>query len=319
MGWLVRMALAKRPQSDCFVELFKRDSSNRMPSAPGHFSPIKKFLASAGQKLPTGSADHDETTLEIVGVNMLSRPDLARERIGYLPQRFSLYEDFTVIENLRFFAEVRGLSQADWQPRCLEILRFVGLDPYLDRRASQLSGGMKQKLGLAAALVHRPQLLLLDEPTTGVDPVTRQDFWQLIIKLVNQMNAGQFEVAVLISTPYMDEAARCTRLGFMRDGRLLLEGTPTELCKRLQGQIFELRGSPLRSLRQAVSEIEGVQDVRMFGDRLHLRLEPEPGMQILGNIEHTIHEIGGEFDSLRPITPQLEDVFVSLLQSEAQG
>ncbi len=255
-----------------------------------------------------------ETSIEIVGVDLLKHPDQAREHIGYLPQKFSLYEDLTVIENLRFFAEIRGLSAAEWQPRCLEILQFVGLDAFLDRRAGQLSGGMKQKLGLAAALVHKPRLLLLDEPTTGVDPVTRQDFWQLIIRLVNEMNAGQLDVAVLVSTPYMDEAARCTRLGFMREGRLLLEGLPSELCSRLDGQIYELRGEPLRQLRQAALGTEGVQDVRMFGDRLHLRIDPELEAEIQSQIEGLIREVGGNFSSLRPVPAQLEDVFVSLLQ-----
>jgi ABC-2 type transport system ATP-binding protein len=255
-----------------------------------------------------------ETKIEVVGFDLQTHPDRAREMVGYLPQRFSLYEDLTVMENLRFFAEVRGLSSTDWQPRCLEILRFVGLDNFLDRRAGFLSGGMKQKLGLAAALVHRPRLLLLDEPTTGVDPVTRQDFWQLIIQLVNQNDAGQFNVAVLVTTPYMDEAERCNRLGFMRGGRLLLEGTPTELRARLSGQIIELRGSPLRLLRKTASGVEGVQDVRMFGDRLHLRVSSALGDVIMKEIEQSIHDVGGEISLLRPIPAQLEDVFVYLLQ-----
>ncbi len=117
---------------------------------------------------------------------MRTQVELARSTVGYLSQRFSMYEDLTVLENIRFFAEIRGLSAAEWRPRSMEILKFVGLDKFVDRRAGQLSGGMKQKLGLASALVTRPRLLLLDEPTTGVDPVTRQDFWQLVIKLVSQ-------------------------------------------------------------------------------------------------------------------------------------
>ena len=154
--------------------------------------------------------------------------------LGYLPQRFSLYEELTVMENIRFFAEVRGLSAEEWRPRCMDILGFVGLAEFVNRRAGQLSGGMKQKLGLAAALVHQPQILLLDEPTTGVDPVTRQDFWQLIIRLVGEQIRNGQRPAVLISTPYMDEAARCTRVGFMQHGRLIVEGTPAELRAALE-------------------------------------------------------------------------------------
>ena len=190
----------------------------------------------------------ESTQIEIARINMLTHPERARAQIGYLPQRFSLYEELTVMENIRFFAEVRGIKTSEWLPRCMDILEFVGLDKFVDRRAGRLSGGMKQKLGLAAALVHRPQVLLLDEPTTGVDPVTRQDFWQLIIHLVGQRENGQ--TAVLVSTPYMDEAARCTRVGFMDSGKLVVEGSPAELSARLEGQVLELIGTPLPLLRQ---------------------------------------------------------------------
>jgi ABC-2 type transport system ATP-binding protein len=191
-------------------------------------------------RLLCGALRADQGQATIAGFDIGRETEAARARLGYLPQRFSLYEELTVLENIRFFAEVRGLSAAEWRPVCLEILAFVGLDRFTGRRAGHLSGGMKQKLGLAAALVHRPQVLLLDEPTTGVDPVTRQDFWQLIIRL-----AGQREVAVLVSTPYMDEAARCTRVGFLRAGRLLVEGAPGALRQALDGRILELQGQPL--------------------------------------------------------------------------
>ena len=195
------------------------------------------------------------------------RQTLARAQLGYLPQRFSMYEDLTVLENLRFFAEVRGLSEAAWRPRCMQILEFVGLAEFINRRAGQLSGGMRQKLGLAVALVHSPKVLLLDEPTTGVDPVTRQDFWQLIIRLVAEEG-----VAVLVSTPYMDEAGRCARVGFMRQGKILLEGKPDELRARLNGRIIEVHGQPLQLLRDLARKDENVEDAQMFGDRLHLRI-----------------------------------------------
>ncbi len=217
------------------------------------------------------------TAIHIAGYEIPRQIEQARAQVGYLPQRFSLYEELTVLENIRFFAEVRGMKAGEWRPRCMEILQFVGLDPFVDRPAGQLSGGMKQKLGLAVALVHQPRVLLLDEPTTGVDPVTRQDFWQLLIRLVSQANNGHSEVAVLVSTPYMDEAARCGRVGFMRSGRLLVEGTPEALRQRLAGRILELRGRPLSLLRRLAETEESVEDAQLFGDRIHLRVRPEQG------------------------------------------
>jgi ABC-2 type transport system ATP-binding protein len=266
-----------------------------------------------GAMLPDGK----DAVVHIGEYDMLRQPDQARSLIGYLPQRFSLYEDLTVIENLRFFAEVRGLPAAEWQPRCMEILRFVGLDTFLDRRAGFLSGGMKQKLGLAAALAHRPRLLLLDEPTTGVDPVTRQDFWQLIIRLVNQ-DLAEAGVAVLVSTPYMDEAVRCTRLGLMRSGKLLLEGTPASLRSRLDGRILELRGRPLPLLRRLAEADPGVEDAQMFGDRIHLRVQADQAAAVEARLRvaaaAALPAEGGELTLLRSVPSQLEDVFISLLQ-----
>ncbi len=150
---------------------------------------------------------------------MRSEAERAREQIGYLAQCFALYEELTVQGNLHFFAEVQGLKRAQWMQRSQEILDFVGLTPFRNRRAGQLSRGMKQKLGLALALINEPRVLLLDEPTTGVDPVTQQDFWRLILPLLRRRS-----LAVLVSTPYMDEALRCTRIGFMRNGRIIQEG-----------------------------------------------------------------------------------------------
>jgi ABC-2 type transport system ATP-binding protein len=264
--------------------------------------------------LQLGHSKDAAATIRIGGYDLSRQVELARAQIGYLPQRFSLYEELTVLENIRFFAEVRGLKPAEWRPRCMQILGFVGLDPYIDRRAGHLSGGMKQKLGLAAALVHRPRLLLLDEPTTGVDPVTRQDFWQLIIRLVSQSGSGPDEVAVLISTPYMDEAERCHRLGFMRAGRMLIEGTPAELRRRLDGSILELRGRPLALLRHVAAADPGVEDAQMFGDRVHLRVRPERSEEIQTRLRGQILSQGGQITRLRSVPPQLEDVFISLLE-----
>ncbi len=249
----------------------------------------------------------------ICGYSIKSQAEQARAYIGYLSQRFSLYEDLTVLENIRFFAEVRGLKANEWYPRCMEILDFVGLGQFKDRRAGQLSGGMKQKLGLASALVTRPKVLLLDEPTTGVDPVTRQDFWQLLIQLVSVKSDG---VSVIISTPYMDEAARCHRVGFMKRGRIIAEGTPGQLRNMLTERILELRGSPLPLLKQISAQDSGVEDVRAFGDRLHIRVMPEQAEPVIKKLEKSIQAGGGMFVSARPIPPMLEDVFIYLSEQE---
>jgi len=265
-----------------------------------------------GAYLPTpGGAN--PTEIRVGGYDMLKQPEMGRAQIGYLSQRFSLYEELTVLENIRFFAEVRGLSSSEWLPRCMEILAFVGLDDFKDRRAGALSGGMRQKLGLASALVTRPKVLLLDEPTTGVDPVTRQDFWQLIIHLVSQEVDG---VCVLISTPYMDEAARCNRIGFMRRGKMITEGTAGELRSLLDERMIELRGSPLPLLKHIAARDPGVEDVRTFGDRLHLRLKDPQAQAAIQRLQVSIPEGGGQYLWARPAPPTLEDIFIALTDQE---
>ncbi|MBN1373235.1 MAG: ABC transporter ATP-binding protein [Anaerolineaceae bacterium] len=258
-------------------------------------------------RLLCGALRMDSGSVTIAGLDLHKHLDQARERIGYLSQRFSLYEDLTVLENLRFFAEVRGLPPADWRPRSREILEFVGLWEFGARLAGQLSGGMKQKLGLAIALVTRPSILLLDEPTTGVDPLTRQDFWQLIIRL-----AAEEHIAVLVSTPYMDEASRCHRVGFIRGGKLVVEGQPRNLRELLAGRIVELAGSPLDRLAAVARADRRVRWVQRFGERLHLLVEPGQGQAVLAELPEALRREGVVFTRLNPVAPQLEDVFIAL-------
>ena len=281
-------------------------------------------------RLLVGALLPDTGEVTVCGYDVIHQTEHARSQLGYLSQRFSLYEDLTVLENIRFFAEVRGLKSNEWLPRSLEILDFVGLEQFKDRRAGQLSGGMKQKLGLASALVTRPRVLLLDEPTTGVDPVTRQDFWQLVIKLVSQISTQvdrdtssqvnmspvdrrpSTEVSVIISTPYMDEASRCHRVGFMKAGKIIAEDTPSNLRSRLNGRVLELRGSPIGLLRHVAHKDQDVEDVQAFGDRLHIRVGENKAQDVLGRLESQIQSEGGHVDSLRSVPPVLEDVFIAL-------
>ncbi|MDD5468141.1 MAG: ABC transporter ATP-binding protein [Anaerolineales bacterium] len=261
-------------------------------------------------RLLCGVLRADAGEARIHGFDISTQTDQARACIGYLPQRFSLYEELTVMENIRFFAEARGLSPTEWLPRCTQILDFVGLEAFASRRAGQLSGGMKQKLGLAAALVHQPQLLLLDEPTTGVDPVTRQDFWRLIIRL-----AAGGQVAVLVSTPYMDEAARCTRVGFMQAGRLIVEDAPGELQATLRGRVLELCGEPMSDLRKLALGDPAVENVQMFGDRMHLRVGKGQARRVIERLKGVSTSAGVTIAHLRPVQPGLEDVFIALMEA----
>ena len=271
-------------------------------------------------RLFCGALKADEGEIVINGFDIPQQVELARSQIGYLPQRFSLYEELTVMENIRFFAEVRGLSRQEWKPRCMEILQFVGLELFTNRRAGHLSGGMKQKLGLAAALVHQPQVLLLDEPTTGVDPVTRQDFWRLIIRLVapsNEIsNNSKSPVAVLVSTPYMDEAMRCARVGFMKDGKMVIEGQPEDLRTSLSGRILELEGNPLTSLRQMAKEYLDVEDAQMFGDRLHIRVREGKAKVVISRLNEYSQLKEFEISRISEASPQLEDFFIYLLEQQ---
>jgi drug efflux transport system ATP-binding protein len=284
-------------------------------------------------RLLVGALRPDSGEAAVCGYDVQRQGEQVRARIGYLSQRFSFYEDLTVLENIRFFAELRGLTRDEWLPRCLEILDFVGLANFKDRRAGQLSGGMKQKLGLASALVTRPRVLLLDEPTTGVDPVTRQDFWQLVIRIVapsplsplppspspawdrrkgGTARPGEGDdggVSVLLTTPYMDEASRCHRVGFMRGGRIIAEGAPSQLRGMLDGRIVEVRGPSLNDLRQSVEKIEGVEDARLFGDKLHLRVGPNAADSVIAAV---ISGRGALPVEARLIPPTLEDVFITL-------
>jgi ABC-2 type transport system ATP-binding protein len=263
------------------------------------------FRLLVGALRPDGGGGH------VAGYDLVKEINQVRAQIGYLPQRFSLYGDLTVDENLRFFAEVNGIAANTWQPRRDEMLAFVGLTGFTRRRADQLSGGMKQKLGLATALIHRPRLLLLDEPTGGVDPVTRQDFWQLIGRAVTQEG-----VTVVVSTPYMDEASRCTRIGFMKNGRILDEGEPQTIANRLRGRILELSGSPRRRLEAIAAQDPDVEAVQAFGRKLHARIRPGTAETVQQRLSATLTAAEVTIHDLRPIAPTVEDAFIDLLESE---
>ena len=240
----------------------------------------------------------------VMGIDVARDPEGVRRRIGYMPQRFSLYGDLTVRENMLFFADIYGVPRAKQAALLDRLLEFSRLGKFQQRRADALSGGMKQKLALACALIHRPDVLMLDEPTTGVDPVSRREFWDIVRDAVNQEG-----MTVLVSTPYMDEADRCHVVGFMRAGALMATGTPRELQALVPGVVLEVQATPYHEAQQRLRDIPGVREVQVFGDRLHLLAEaalPEQALrrQLAGS--------GVTLGSVRQVQPTMEDVFMYL-------
>lgn len=249
--------------------------------------------------------------IRVAGYEVPRQVERAREHIGYLAQTFSLYGDLTVTDNLRFFGEVFDIPDDEIDRRAKELQTFAGLADFADRPASALSGGMQKKLGLATALIHQPKVLLLDEPTGGVDPVARQEFWHLLIGLLRRGSA------VLVSTPYMDEAMRFHRVIFMNRGRVLLNGAPRELLARLQGRILALAAEPQAAARAVAEADPDVEDVQSFGDRLHLRVRQPAGP--MKRLPAQLQKAGIALADLKPVAPTLEDVFIHLLETEGDG
>lgn len=248
---------------------------------------------------------------QVAGLDIVREIEQVRMRIGYMPQAFSLYPDLSVRENLLFFADIYGVPPRERSGRMQRLLAFSRLTEFQSRRAEHLSGGMKKKLALACTLIHEPEVLFLDEPTTGVDPVSRRELWRILYELL----AGG--VTILVSTPYMDEAERCNSVGFLYDGRLLTAGAPTELEARLDYRLIELKGRPRKVTQAVARHTEGVADVQIFGDRLHLGTDDREGT--MARLETALTEAGVEILSLRPIAVSMDDVFRSLVQREREA
>ena len=259
-------------------------------------------------RLLCGALRPTSGSMRVAGYSIPGQVEKAREEIGYLAQRFSLYGDLTVKENLNFFGEVFDMEDEEREQRSKDLLRFAGLEEFANRPAVALSGGMQKKLGLACALVHRPKVLLLDEPTGGVDPVARQEFWHLLIAL---LRGGS---AVLVSTPYMDEAMRFNRIIFMNHGRALKQGAPRALIATLAGKILELAAEPQMAARDVAVNDPDVEDVHSFGGYLHLRVRaPEA---VIARLPNQLQAAGVAMSHLLPVPPTLEDVFIQLLETE---
>ncbi len=234
-----------------------------------------------------------------------------KDRIGYMAQRFGLYTDLSVDENMDFYADLFGVSRADRVKMIPDLLRMTRMEQFRGRRAGLLSGGMKQKLALMCTLLHRPEILFLDEPTNGVDPVSRRDFWAILYQLVKE------GITVFVTTAYLDEAERCNRLGLMDRGRMIRCDSPAALKSQTEEVCYEVQSPQQRAARQALQQAEGVVSVEPFGAKLHLFLSPA---------RTSIEALQSQLDSrnlgpatFRPIAPSLEDVFIALIQkSEAR-
>jgi ABC-2 type transport system ATP-binding protein len=244
----------------------------------------------------------------VAGFHVVREAERVKEHIGYMSQRFGLYADLTVQENLDFYADIYGVPSEARQERATRLLAFSNLAPFKRRLAGNLSGGMKQKLGLACALIHTPRVLLLDEPTSGVDPVSRRDFWRILYQLLRE------GVTILISTAYLDEAERCSRLALIHQGRRLACGTPDEVKALMQGTILEIRSPQPRQAAALLREQLSGSGVGLFGDRVHL-VSTQPD-QTAAQAQRLLAAGGIGVDEVRVIEPSLEDVFVSVLATK---
>jgi len=256
-------------------------------------------------RLLTGIMDPTSGDAWVMGKHIVREAEPLKKGIGYMSQRFGLYPDLTVMENIEFYGDIYGVGKRGRQEKIDRLLAFSNLTPFKKRLAGNLSGGMKQKLGLACALIHTPKVLFLDEPTNGVDPASRRDFWRILYQLLRE------KVTIFVSTAYLDEAERANRVALMHRGRLLAVGTPNELKQLMQGAILEVRSAEPRRATALLREKLADNSVGLFGDRVHV-VTPE-AEKTMSQVETLLTGAGLEVEGVRRIEPALEDVFVSVL------
>ena len=245
----------------------------------------------------------------ILGYDSMRDTYAIRERVGYIAQQFTLPPDMTVMENMRFFADVQGVSWRDQRKRIPELLEFAGLSRFTGRLAGRLSGGMKKKLALACSLIHRPQVVMLDEPTLGVDPVSRREFWDLLSTL-----RVEKAVTIFVCTPYMDEAERCTRVGLMYGGQLIARDTPQAVKRLVPGRLIEFAPSDLERAVPLVAALEGVTEVQTYGQMLHVFVDEAGRRQ--PEISAALASQGITCTGMREIESRMEEAFISLVRKQ---
>ncbi len=243
---------------------------------------------------------------KVAGFDVVKEAEEIKKRIGYMAQRFNLYGDLSVVENLNFFADIFAVSSEERKERIAQLLAFARLTEFQDRRAAQLSGGMQKKLALACTLIHQPEILFLDEPTTGVDPVSRREFWDILSDLHLR------GVTLFVSTPYMDEAERCSRVGLMFEGDIIVCDEPEKVKELITGELIELRPTELRRARDVVAEMEGVLEVQTYGDLLHIFVDSVA--ERMPELQGRLAMQGIEAKGLRQTRPRMEEAFISLIR-----
>jgi ABC-2 type transport system ATP-binding protein len=242
----------------------------------------------------------------IHGVDVVEDPEGVKPYIAYMSQQFGLYQDLTVLENIQFYADLYRVPKAERPARLERLFAFSNLGPFQDRLAGKLSGGMKQKLSLCCALIHRPRVLLLDEPTFGVDPISRRDLWLILHEMVGQ------GVTILVSTSYLDEAERCDRVVLLHHGKILALGSPRDLLGLLPGQVISVEAPDPRRVRDLLRGLDGVRGTALFGNVVHAVLE---GREITPEeVERALDREGVESSELEVVDPSLEDVFLHLVR-----
>jgi ABC-2 type transport system ATP-binding protein len=257
-------------------------------------------------RLLAGLLDLTDGEASVLGLDLRNRAEAIKPHVGYMAQQFSLYAELSVLENLKFFAELFDVSSKDLAERTGRLLEFAGLTGFKDRRAAHLSGGMQKKLALACTLVHQPEILLLDEPTTGVDPVSRREFWNILTELHIQ------GTTILVSTPYMDEADRCSRVGLMYAGKLVECDSPQNIRSKLSGDIIEIQPDDWRKTLDIVGSLPGVHEVQTYGESLHLLVDS--GAKRLPEVEKFLRKAGFGVRSIRIAPARMEEAFISLIR-----
>jgi ABC-2 type transport system ATP-binding protein len=260
-------------------------------------------------RMLAGIMPPDAGKATVAGFDVIRDPEGAKHALSYMPQRFGLYEDLTVDENIRFYADLFGVRKAEREERAAQLLQAAGMSEFRKRLAGKLSGGMKQKLGLVCALIHRPKVILLDEPTTGVDPVSRRDFWRILYELAAE------GVAILTSTAYLDEAERCHRVALLDKGKLLFCDTPARLKAGMGKGVLSVISAEPRRLRDLLEHADGISSLVLTGDGLHVVVDD--AARRIPEFEARLKSANIPFDAIQQVAPSIEDLFVDAVQSGA--